>query len=305
MSTAPIDLSRLPAPDIVEQIDFEAALAERKAGLIALMPEDRQAEVAATLELESEPLAISLQESVYREIYLIQKINDKARGILLAFARGTTLEHLAAFFDVERLEITAADPETGAAAVMEEDDDLRYRTQLAPQGFSVAGPELAYLSHARGAHGDVLDASSISPEPGDVVVTVLSRKGDGTPDQSVLDAVSEALNDEDVRPITDNVIVQGAEIVRYGVIARIRPFSGPDSSVALQNGLDRLATYLATCHRLGRTVARSGIDAALHVEGIERVTLISPADDITTAKVQAPWCDPADVDVAIEDPNDD
>ncbi|MBB5469167.1 phage-related baseplate assembly protein [Paraburkholderia sp. CI2] len=304
MSTAPIDLSRLPAPDVVEQIDFEAALAERKAGVIALMPEDRQAEVAAALELESEPIAIVLQESVYREIYLIQKINDAARSVLLAFAEGTTLEHLAAFFDVERLEIEPADPETGAAAVMEKDGDLRYRTQLAPQGFSVAGPELAYQSHARNAHGDVLDASATSPEPGDVLVTILSRRGDGTPDQGVIDAVNAALSDDDVRPITDHVKVQAAEVVRYSVVARIRPFSGPDSSVVLQEALDRLADYRERSHRIGREVTLSGIYAALHVEGVERVTLIEPAADVTVTKTQAPWCDPADVDVAMESPDD-
>ncbi|EPK1724669.1 TPA: baseplate assembly protein, partial [Klebsiella pneumoniae] len=53
---AVIDLSQLPAPDVVEKLDFEAILAERKATLISLYPEDEQEAVARTLTLESDPL---------------------------------------------------------------------------------------------------------------------------------------------------------------------------------------------------------------------------------------------------------
>lgn len=53
---AVIDLSQLPAPDVVETLDFEAILAERKATLISLYPEDEQDAIAVTLTLESDPL---------------------------------------------------------------------------------------------------------------------------------------------------------------------------------------------------------------------------------------------------------
>nr|WP_242674212.1 hypothetical protein [Burkholderia pseudomallei] len=141
MRSTPIDLSQLPAPDIVDPLDFETLFAERKARLVSLYPPEHQAEIAATLALESEPVTRVLQENAYREVLLRQLINDKARGLLLAYARGTTLEHIAALFDVERLVVTAADPEHGIDAVYEDEDSLRERVQLAPRGFSVAGPE--------------------------------------------------------------------------------------------------------------------------------------------------------------------
>ncbi len=115
MST-PIDLSRLPAPDVVEEIDFEAMLAERKAGLLSLVPDDRRADVAAALELESEPITIVLQESVYREMYLRQRVNDAGRAVMLAFAMDGDLDQLAALLGVKRLEIAPADPEAGTPA---------------------------------------------------------------------------------------------------------------------------------------------------------------------------------------------
>ena len=63
---------------------------------------------------------------------------------------------------------------------MESDPDFRRRIQLAPEGFSVAGPEGAYIFHALSADPGVLDACATSPSPGEVVVTVLARAGDGT-----------------------------------------------------------------------------------------------------------------------------
>ncbi|KWA08335.1 baseplate J/gp47 family protein [Burkholderia territorii] len=297
MST-PIDLSRLPAPDVIEVIDFEELLAERKAGTLALVPEDRRAEVAAALELESEPITIQLQESVYREIHLRQRINDAARAVMLAFALRGDLDQLAALLGVERLEIVPEDPETGTPAVMEEDTDLRYRTQLAPQGFSVAGPEGAYRSHALAAHGSVLDASATSPSPGEVLVSVLAREGDGKPNQEVIDAVDAALRPDDVRPLTDKVTVGPATIIGYGIDAMIYPFPGPDSSIVLTEARSRLDRYIADTRRIGRVVARSGIIAALHVEGVERVDLSSPAADVAVTKTEAPYCTSVNVVVA-------
>lgn len=162
MSTTPIDLSQLPAPDVIEPLDYETLLAQRKARLIALYPLEDQADIAATLALESEPMVKLLQESAYRELVLRQRVNDAARALLLAYATGATLDHLGALFDVKRLLISAGDPQAGRDPVYEDCDDYRERIQLAPRGFSVAGPLDAYVFHARSADGRVLSADAYS-----------------------------------------------------------------------------------------------------------------------------------------------
>lgn len=43
---ATIDLSQLHAPDVVETLDYEILLAERKATLISLYPEELRSAVA-------------------------------------------------------------------------------------------------------------------------------------------------------------------------------------------------------------------------------------------------------------------
>ncbi|CAE6856083.1 baseplate J/gp47 family protein [Paraburkholderia domus] len=290
MSATPIDLSRLPAPDIVETINYETLLAERKAKLVSLYPADQQADIAAALALESEPMNIHLQESAYREVVLRQRVNDAARAVMLAYAKDGNLEQLAALFDVKRLTIVEPDPANDIDGVYENDTDLRARTQLAPQGFSVAGPEGAYISHARNADGRVLDASATSPAPCEVVVTVLSREGDGTADKSLIDKVTAALQADDVRPLTDEVTVRGATIKRYAIRATLVFFAGPDRSVVLAEAQKRVAAYAEEMRKLGMAITLDGIYAAARPAGVQKVYLDAPLDDIPASKLEATYC---------------
>ena len=103
MST--VDLSQLPAPEIIDVPDFEILLAARKAELIALYPRDEQESVTRVLALESEPMVKILQENTYREILLRQRINEAAQAVMLAYALNTDLDQLGALFNVERLTV--------------------------------------------------------------------------------------------------------------------------------------------------------------------------------------------------------
>ncbi len=104
-----IDLNQLPAPDVVEELDFETILAERKATLISLYPEDQQEAVARTLTLESEPLVKLLEENAYRELIWRQRVNEAARAVMLACAAGNDLDVIGANYNTTRLIITPAD----------------------------------------------------------------------------------------------------------------------------------------------------------------------------------------------------
>lgn len=103
-----IDLNQLPAPDVVEELDFETILAERKATLISLYPEDQQEAVARTLTLESEPLVKLLEENAYRELIWRQRVNEAARAVMLACAAGNDLDVIGANYNTTRLIITPA-----------------------------------------------------------------------------------------------------------------------------------------------------------------------------------------------------
>ncbi|UUJ43231.1 baseplate J/gp47 family protein [Pseudomonas extremaustralis] len=296
----PIDLSRLPAPVVVEQIDYESILAERKAYAVSLWPADQQAEVAATLALESEPLTKLLQESAYRETLLRQRVNEAALAVLLPFAQGADLEQIGARFNVVRLVITPANPSAvpPVAAVLEDYESLRERIQMAMEGLSTAGPRNAYIFHARSADGRVADASAISPAPAEVVVTVQSALGNGTATPDLLAVVAAYLSDEDRRPVADRLTVQSAQELPYTVEAVLYlNSSGPESEPVRVAAETRLAALVNARRRLGQEVNRSALDAALHIEGVKRVELPGWAD-VVASLTQAPYCTDYSVTVA-------
>lgn len=293
----PIDLAQLPDPEVVEQIDYETILAERKVYAIGLWPAEQQAEVAATLALESEPLTKLLQENAYRETLWRQRVNEAALATMLAKAKGADLEQLAANVNVQRLVVTPATDTT--PALMESDESLRERAQMAWEGLSTAGPRNSYILHARSADGRIADATAESPSPAVVVVTVQALLGDGSVEQDVLDIVTAYLSDEDRRPVADRLTVQGAEVLPYSVTAVLHlATTGPEAEPIRSAAEARLAAYVNQRRRLGVEVSESAIHAALHVEGVRRVELTDWAD-ITPTGAQAAYCTGYTVTVAV------
>lgn len=290
--SSPIDLSRLPAPNVIESLDFEQILAERKAFLVSLWPDDERAEIADRLELESDPLNKIAQESAYREVVLRQRINDSCHAVLLAFARGPDLDHLGALFEVERLVINPGNPNAfpPVPKVLEDDDRLRQRIQLALEGVSTAGPVGSYIFHALSASPLVKDVAVTSPSPGLVRVTVLSSEGSGVPTTGLLAIVAAALNHEDVRPLCDTVEVVAAQITPYTVDATLTFFSGPDVALVRTAAEEAVKKYVSEHHRLGHDVTLSGLFAALHQPGVQNVTLTAPAATLVIADSHAAFC---------------
>lgn len=105
---------------------------------------------------------------------------------------------------------------TTLGADREEDDDYRRRIQLAPEHFSVAGPEGAYRYHTLSVHQDIADCSVWRPKPGFVDVRPI-LKGGVLPPEDILEAVRDRLNDKRIRPLTDTVIVAAPEPVTYEI----------------------------------------------------------------------------------------
>jgi phage-related baseplate assembly protein len=278
-----LDLSRLAAPVFIEQLTFEAILSQMIVEVQTRLP-------SFDATVDSDPVVKVLQVAAYREMLIRQAFQDGAVQMLVAYATGPNLDHLGALVGVARLVIIPANDLSGVAVVLESDEALRARIVLAPESFSSAGPELAYISHAKGASGDVLDASAVSPAPGKVLVSVLSRLGDGAASPALIEAVHAIVNDDAIRPLNDDVTTASAQIVRFAVSAFLVTFSGPDVSVVLDTARHALAAHLAENRKLGRTITRSGITAALSVAGVHRVDLAAPIADVACDPTQAGWC---------------
>lgn len=282
-----IDLDQIPAPEIIEALDFEAVLSALKTDLLI-----REPDLALVLDLESEPITKLLEICAYREVLVRQRVNDAARGVMLAYAVGADLENLGALFGVTRLVVQEGDDQAipPVPEILEDDTRLRGRIQLALEGFAAAGPRGAYLFWGLSASALVKDVSVTSPSPGEVRISVLSTEGQGVPDQALLDAVDTTLNDEDVRPLTDHVTVYAAEILTYTIDATLTLYEGPDEAVVLGAAQAAIDAFVAGNHRLGHDINLSGIYAALHQAGVQNVALAAPLADLEVGDTQAAFC---------------
>lgn len=260
-----IDLATLPAPDIADPLDFETILAERKARLIALTPAADRDATTATLALESEPITILLQESAYRELVLRARINDAARANLIAYATGADLDQLGAFYNLARL-------------AGETDYRYRLRLQLRIAAMAGNGTDEHYRLTALSASLAVVDAAVISTKPGSVDVAIWVAEG---ADQlATLGLATAAINAADARMLGVTISTHIARPRALNITGRI--WREPSAPVDLASTLaEALPATIQAYASLGRDMALSWVSARLHVAGVSRVELITPAADIT------------------------
>ncbi|MBF7687740.1 baseplate assembly protein [Acinetobacter rathckeae] len=282
--------SQLTPPQMIEVIDFETLLQERKEQLIAKWSSiSDQDYVRDMLNRDSEPLTKYLQENVYRELLLRNRINTASQAVLLAYATGTDLDAVAANFDVKRLTVAAAT--STSAAVYESDEDLRTRTQMKFDSLSTAGPENAYKYHAFSADGRVADVSVTSPNPAYVNITILQKDADkNIASTELIQKVANALAPESVRPIGDRITVKTAEIIEYSIDASIYIGKDPEGATLLEQAKSNILAYTTKQKRLGRSIYLSEIYAQLHVTGVSHVVLNTPKNDTILTTEQASFC---------------
>jgi phage-related baseplate assembly protein len=284
-----INLSGLTPPDVIEDLDYEAIVKEMRDYLVAAFPA-----IAGVIDLESEPARKLIEAFAYRETLLRGRINDAARSVLLASAYGSNLDHLAALFSTQRMMVLGEDGQL----VPEDDDRLRRRVQLAPEAFSVAGPEGAYVYHALSVAPWARDATAIMSAPGRVRVTMLRTGADPVPSLADREAVRMSLIENDVRPLTDMVEVLAPRVQRTSIEAALTLYPGPDGNVVRNRAIAAITEWVEANRMLGMNLRRSAIFSKLHQEGVHSVDLKEPAQDIVLGPTEVYAVDHINVTVS-------
>jgi phage-related baseplate assembly protein len=277
-----VNLARLPAPQVVDVLDFDTVRDALLADVVALMP-------AFSALTPADPAVKLLELFAYRELLLRVSVNEASLANMLAFASGSDLDQIAVRYNLERWVIDPGNQALGSAAVLENDDDFRARIVRSPEGWSVAGPVGAYTVLATQASSDVRFSSCLSPAPCDILVTVQSRLGNGSAPAPLLAAVTAYLSDENRRPVGDRLTVQSAVIKPSAVVADYLTFSGPDAALVEASMRARFAAFVSDNERLGRDVTADGLHAVLRAEGVSRVTLVG-WNDVICDETQAWHC---------------
>jgi phage-related baseplate assembly protein len=259
-----MNLENLQTPQIIEELSFEEILLRMKEDLAARAPE-------FTAYLESDPLIKLMEVAAYRELLLRQRINQAAKANLLAFATGTDLDNLAAFYGIARKE-------------SETDEELRARTHAKIVGWSSAGSREAYKFHALNSDPRVKEANADSPEPGLVRISILSKENGGVVSADLLEKVKAYMLREDIRMLTDTVEVVACGLIDVNVKAKITLMASTPPEI-LETIKSSFSLVFSKNAGLGVSISRAWIISNLFIDGVKDVELQSPMNDIHVTEI--------------------
>lgn len=267
-----IDLSTLPPPSLIRSLDPEPEIAAFIGTLTTVMPEWRGV-------FESDPFLKVCESWTYRLMLEQVRHNDDARRILLAYAGGVDLDHIAATYYA----FTGVRRATG-----EIDDSFRRRIQLAPEAYSSAGSLGAYLYHALSVDPvAIVDADVWFPAAGYANVAIQTIHDDSDPAAAVqlVQRVDARLRERKLQT-SDILAVSSVQQLATIVVAAIDVPHGPDGALIEAEARRRFSQLKAYVEMPRRILAMSAITSALHAANVTRVRLASPVADVIPAPGQ-------------------
>ena len=294
MST--VDFSQLPEPNLIQELDYESIFNERKEKFIALYPATEQNQWRTILNRESDPVVKVLQENAYLELLYRNKCNADARSLLLAYAEGSDLDHLALTeYGLIRLIVTPAHNSVvpPSPAIYESDERLRERCILSFDGMNTAGSANAYRYFTLSADGRVdgirVKSDEATPCFLDIVITQVDSEN-GAASEELIQIAQAALDPDTVRPVGDRPTVKSSIATNYQIEAVLYVGKSAEDALLLETANIRLDKYIKNAQKNGESIYLSAIYAALHVDGIERVQIISPTADLVMDNYHHPYC---------------
>lgn len=169
--------------------------------------------------------------------------------------------------------------ETAGGSEIESDDALVDRIYLASSAFSVAGPADAYIYWTKTVSADIADVKVSSPAACEVDVRFILRNGE-LPGQALIDKVQSVLENDNIRPLTDQVSVSAPETVSYDIA--ITYYIGSDDRAAATAIQDRVALAVENYKvwqsaKIGRDINPSYLISQVMQAGAKRVVVINPS----------------------------
>ena len=168
---------------------------------------------------------------------------------------------------------------------IESDDEFRIRINTAPESFSVAGPRGAYAWFTKNVSPLITDVAVRCPTDADgnlragVVEVRPLLKGGELPGEEILAEISDALNADDVRPLTDKVEVRAPDVVEYQIDLQYRiARSDATRAAQIQRDVDAAVEGFVAWQKaeLGRDLEPSELLYRLRQAGAKHIDLVFP-----------------------------
>lgn len=172
-----------------------------------------------------------------------------------------------------------ANTTTTAGGSEEESDTAFYnRMRESEESYTTAGPRGSYAYHAKSVSSQISDVSAESPEDGVADVRIMLYGGK-LPDKELIDRVQEYLSADDIRPMTDKVIVAAPNTVEFDIeatyyIPRDKAATTKEIKQAVELATENYTLWQTS--KMGRDINPSYFNAMLMESGIKRVDITTP-----------------------------
>ncbi|MFK0384989.1 baseplate J/gp47 family protein [Agrobacterium sp. NPDC090273] len=283
-----IDVSRLPAPDAIEALDFETLYSAFKERFLTFWNEQRVINPALPVydvqNLETDPAGIVGEAWSYLRLMDRQRVNDTFRSLLAAYAKGSNLDAVVAGRNIVRAVVAPATP--SAAAIMESDDAL-LRRYLLSFDMAAAGSSGRYLFDAWTAWPQSTDKTlglwdarvngrAVHGRAGDTDIVVIGPAG-RLPTNEELALVRAAVTHPDRAPEAVAISVMSAARTEYAVSLVLEvPTIGPSPDIIRQEAEKRVTEVATSRILIGGEIPQALLSGAAFGEGVIRVRDLAP-----------------------------
>lgn len=161
---------------------------------------------------------------------------------------------------------------------IEDDDTLASRVYIAPSKYSVAGPEEAYRYWITEFNSSISDVYLSSPEAGQVLIEFILEGGE-LPNEAMVRSLADYLANENIRPLTDEVIVQLPATATFNVNVQYWiNRSDINKAATIQAAVEQAVTDYVSWQqsKIGRDINPDKLISLMEQAGAKRVAVTEP-----------------------------
>ena len=277
-------------------------------------------------------LAQVIQALVLKYIAEKREDNHQAMQMFRKFVSESNMVDLLALqYNLKRQTLKKEDTSIfpPVAAVLESDEDLLRRFDLAPYQFHCTGTRMGYKFHAltlgerpivkiessetgvtmhfdfpKEAQPNVVKDASVrmtEAHSGKVCVAILSRENqEGIASEALLSRAHQYLNRDDIAQESDEISTKSAIIKPYRIRATLLTGGDPDHDITQITANAKAQDFANLSHKLNGRIDRLKLGEIFYGVNPVRVVLDEPAEDVICSWNEAPFCTEVLIDVRAE-----
>lgn len=173
--------------------------------------------------------------------------------------------------------VANTEPTVGGTDI-EDDDTLASRVYIAPSKYSVAGPEEAYRYWITEFNSSISDVYLSSPEAGQVLIEFILEGGE-LPNEAMVRSLADYLANENIRPLTDEVIVRLPTTATFNVNVQYWiNRSDINKAATIQAAVEQAVTDYVSWQqsKIGRDINPDKLISLMEQAGAKRVAITEP-----------------------------